>query len=758
MDILSLLLTILGIIVAIIFGYLQVIVPFIKRDVRFSRHFPFVESAEAAVAAKPRRRVKKKRKRFLIPGLAIGILIIIFVLIRFLVFQARAIERVPIAVINFTNRTGDRQFDYLCEAIPNLLITNLEQSKHLSIMTWERMHDLLKILGKEDVRVVDEELGFEICAMDDIKTIVIGSFTKAGDMFVTEAKVLDVKTKKLLKSSSSDGVGIASILQTQIDELSKDIARGVSRYERVIETTKFEITEVTTSSMEAYNYFLRGREEFGKWYFDEARKFLERAIEIDSTFASAYLYLALTYHWPDEENLGTEPLEKARRLSHMATERERFFIEAMYALLIEKKSEKELQIYRQWATKYPKDKWAHTMLGLDYNDRQIFDKAVQEYTKALELDPNFGYAWNNLGYIYAKMGDYDKAIECFKRYAAVFPGDANPFDSMGDLYFQRGQLDEALVQYKEAIFTKPDFLLSCTKIVYIYALREDYAEAMKWVDHYITFAPSLTEKAGGYRLKASYSNLLGNFDQAMNALDTVKELVEPNEWESCQRAYTDWSRGWLYYDMRKYELSRNCFRDSYDTLFLGWDSAMAIIDYNFPLGLVDVKQENPDSARARLATIKSLLPNVRTSSKNMAQLVHDILYAEILLAQNSLAKVIVMAEAISQWQVDRVEYANQTIMIQTKDIAARTYLKKGDIDKAILEYERLTDPDPNKRGRCLIRPTWHYELAKLYEEKGLKAKTIGQYEKFLDIWKNADADRPELTDAKERLAKLKTKK
>ena len=83
------------------------------------------------------------------------------------------------------------------------------------------------------------------------------------------------------------------------------------------------------------------------------------------------------------------------------------------------------------------------------------------------------------------------------------------------------------------------------------------------------------------------------------------------------------------------------------------------------------------------------------------------------------------------------------------------YYKRGDIDRAILQYEQLIDPDSNKRGRSLIRPTWHYALANLYEEKGQEAKAVEQYEKFLHIWKNADADRPKLIDAKKRLAKLK---
>ena len=46
-------------------------------------------------------------------------------------------------------------------------------------------------------------------------------------------------------------------------------------------------------------------------------------------------------------------------------------------------------------------------------------------------------------------------------------------------------------------------------------------------------------------------------------------------------------------------------------------------------------------------------------------------------------------------------------------------------------------------------------LGKTYEEKNLNGKAIEQYEKFLDIWKNADEDMPELMDVKARLSRLK---
>jgi len=84
-------------------------------------------------------------------------------------------------------------------------------------------------------------------------------------------------------------------------------------------------------------------------------------------------------------------------------------------------------------------------------------------------------------------------------------------------------------------------------------------------------------------------------------------------------------------------------------------------------------------------------------------------------------------------------------------------LQKGDLDSAIAEYERITRFDPASKDRRLIHPLHRYELAKLYEKKGLKEKAIAQYERFLTLWKNADPDRPEPKDARARLAKLKSK-
>jgi len=151
---------------------------------------------------------ESKKRRLLIP---IGLLIVLisgFLLLRPILFEEVLFsEPKPIAVISFENQTGDATYDYLGKAIPNLLITNLEQSKYLRVTTWERMHDLLRQLGKEDVEIIDKHLGYELCRLDGVDAIVLGSFTKAGNIFATDIKVLDVNTKQILKSTNSKGKG-----------------------------------------------------------------------------------------------------------------------------------------------------------------------------------------------------------------------------------------------------------------------------------------------------------------------------------------------------------------------------------------------------------------------------------------------------------------------------------------------------------------------------------------------------------------------
>ncbi len=326
--------------------------------------------------------VRKIKKHSVLISILL-LLLISFFIFKPLVLKKKQIETpVSVAVISFENQTGNNAYDYLQDAIPNLLITDLEQSPSLQVTSWERLYDLLKQAGKKDKNVIDKDTGFELCSIDGINVIIVGSFIKAGDTFVTDVKVLDVKSKNLLKSLRSQGTGVESILKHQIDELSHEISGGVILPEKQVEQDYAKITDVTTSSLDAYHYFIRGRDESFRATGQE-EKYFKKAIALDSTFSMAYLWLGRTYAAnADEKN---RLFMKARQFSRRATKKEQLYIDAE----LETNDEKRVQLYRQIINQYPKEKYAHYLLSEYYAFHENFNAAIDESLRALAFGPLF---------------------------------------------------------------------------------------------------------------------------------------------------------------------------------------------------------------------------------------------------------------------------------------------------------------------------------------------------------------------------------
>jgi len=399
-----------------------------------------------------------------------------------------------------------------------------EQSKYPQVTTFERLRDLLRQMGKEDVKVIDGDLGFELCRQDNVEALVLGSYVKAGETFATDVKIFDVKSRKMLKSFTAQGIGAQSILDKQIALLSREISRGVGISKRAVEETKAQITLVPTSSMEAYKYYLEGREQNEKQYYEEARKNYEKAVEFDPAFAIPYLWLSQLivggdYRKPDEA------LKKAKELSAKAPEKDRLYIEAEYARRIEKDSEKRFRILQEIATRYPKEKDTHHILALYYQGRKMYPEAIAEAEKGLALEPKSPPFLNTLGFICADAGDLAKAEEIFKQAIAVEPGDANPLDSLGEFYYRTGRLDEAIDAYKQAVKIKPDFS-SDERIAYIQAVKGNYREAQSSIDQFILMAPGQGGKGQGYWWKAVFNHLSGRRDQAKTEMERFKGFAE----------------------------------------------------------------------------------------------------------------------------------------------------------------------------------------------------------------------------------------
>ena len=693
---------------------------------------------------------------------AAAVLIILAILLGKFVFQrtpaAPLEDRLKMAVISFENQTGDAGFDYLQDAIPNLLITSLEQSKLFRITSWERLRDLLKQSGREERQVIDSDLGIELCRMDGVQAIIRGSFIKAGDTFVTDAKILDVKTKSLLKTVSARGEGVDSILKKQIDDLSREIGRGLGQEEAVPKMKATPIAEATTNSLEAYNYFLRGREDYEKFYYADARRYLERAVELDPEFAMAYSYLVRVYRSLGNSPAVDQTMQKLEKFGGKVSGKEGLYIQALLAVRSKDKGKDQISILRKIIADYPEEKRARLDLASRLNTAGKFEEAVTELNLLLKLDPKFGPALNLIAYAYGNQRKYDLAIKYFQEYAAVLPGDANPYDSMGELYFYMGRLDAAMEKFQEAIRIRPDFG-SDSRISYIQAVKGDYSSALTWIDQYIAAAPSNGLKAWGSQLKGLYDHLLGKTEAAFADLAKSKEYaLADNDFVNADNLYR--SLIWTSYDLGKYDQFLQYAKERFDfraehKLRSG---PLNEVLFTFYQGLADARQNRPDAARAQLAKIDAARPKIIDEEKSTLEMAYYHLWSEILAAQGEPEKTL---EAYNKIGGPRVQIGSIFSLIMsgvpyTYDIPARAYLKKGEIDKAIAEYEKLISPDPVAREFRLIHPLSRFRLAKLYEQKGLRLKALEQYEILAKIWKGADPGFPEAKEVKQRLAALKT--
>ena len=644
--------------------------------------------------------------------------------------------------------------------IPNLLITSLEQSKYLQVVTWERLRDILKQMGTGSVENIDAETGFEICRREGIGTIVTGSFVKLGDKFVTDIKVLRVKSKDLITSGNAEGRGVESI-PGQVDRLSREIARGIGLSEPEIEETQRPVADVTTSSMEAYAYYLKAVDAMDKVYNAEAIRELGKALQIDTTFAVAYLLLGDAHDLSYSRREALRAYSKALTFSEKATERERLYIEARCAEKLDGNLEKSILIYKELLKKYPREKWGYYYLGSLFRVNERYGEAISCLDRALELVPTFGGALNALAYVYVNRGDYEKALKLFQRYVALFPGDANPLDSMAETYFLMGRLDDAIKMYAKAYEMKPE-IGSAIRVAYIFGVRGDYPEAIRWIDRDIATSTLPALLAGSYCWKAYFLAASGETGRALvearHALAIADSTSNPG-----MLAITNAAVGFLLLARNESAAARDNLETAikyqeppYQVASPGYSATAAVFR-----GLLALDSGDLQAADGYRAEIESLMPAVRKEAPTALQTINNrlaIFASEIMLARGQANDAIKFFKKHFKIYApvgsSPVLYSINTPFDQ--DIIPRAYAAKGDLDKAIAEYEKLLTFDPASKDRRLKNPRYEYRLAKILEKAGRPAEALEHYRIFLRYGKNADPDLPELIDAKARAAELKS--
>lgn len=133
-------------------------------------------------------------------------------------------DKITIAIMDFLNTSGKKDYDYLQKAIPEALITRLAKSGKLTIVERSRLEDALKEMNLSFAGIVDQSKAVEIGRAVGANAILVGSFLEIGGLIRINARLIDVETSKVLKAEVVQGnVG------RQIFQLMDDLAAGIER-------------------------------------------------------------------------------------------------------------------------------------------------------------------------------------------------------------------------------------------------------------------------------------------------------------------------------------------------------------------------------------------------------------------------------------------------------------------------------------------------------------------------------------------------
>jgi len=404
-------------------------------------------------------------------------------------------EKPSIAVLPFDNMSGDPEQEYFSDGISEDIITDLSKISGLHVIA---RNTAFTYKGKPvKVQQAAEELR--------VRYVLEGSVRKAGQRVRVTGQLIDAKDGGHIWAERYDR-DLTDIFAIQ-DEITHTIVDALKV--RLLPEEKKAIAKASTENVEAYTYYLRGREHFHartKASLTRARSLFTRAAELDPLYARAYAGIAdcdSTLYGYYGANLSLESTleicDKALKLDPNLAE-------------------------------------AHASRGAVLTVGGRYKEAIEEFERALALDPN-SYEGH---YFYARQafaqGDFERAVEHYRRAAEIQPDDyRSPLMAMNAMHSlgrhdEEARLAQLGLERAERVMSlhpensDPALLGACAL-----ATLGQHEQARKWADRALAIDPD--DQQAQYNVACVYS-LIGELDPAFDILEKVlpKLSVEFYKW------------------------------------------------------------------------------------------------------------------------------------------------------------------------------------------------------------------------------------
>jgi serine/threonine protein kinase/Tfp pilus assembly protein PilF len=662
-------------------------------------------------------------------------------------------DKPSLAIMYFENGTGDESYDHWKRGLACLLISDLQQSKYVDVLSADRLFSLMKDLDLlESESYATEELR-ELANLGRNSHVLQGILTKAGNTFRINVSIQEADMGELIGSEEVEGQGEGSFY-AMVDELTRRIKTHFPIPESLlVSDIDREIENITTSSPEAYKYYVEGRRLHHSANYIESISEMEKALEIDPEFAMAYRSIAVSFHNRGLLNKRREYLEKAMMYENRLSDRERFTIQGDYFSNSEKTVDKAIAAYRRVLVDYPEDSTCLHNLATQHEKLEDWENTAKYYGYCVKYESSFIPTYTQYTELMVSLARIDEAREVLNSYLEIYPEHVEIQYSSAYVYLARKEYDLAQQELDRARELDPENFLNTLNQAVLFHYKGKLDEAQK---EYLKLADN-PEPAAQYfpangrmdihLLTGQYgqARMIGNFAVSF-AVQLGVNWAE-SEWRS-QLAY-------LY-------LRSNDATQALKESERAWSVASEVGNYSrmrlalLFKGLSWIGLNDLEKAQVAGDELKAFIEKGHNPKK--IRLFH-FLQGRIEMAKGNWGKAIEnLEQAASNRDLSSHHPAFSTSLNQHiwhLYALAYAYLQVQDYDKALEVCDRALGLNFNKIGYGDVFSKCHYLKGKIYQEQGLKDLAAASYEKFLDFWKDADPGLPESTDARSQLASLR---
>jgi DNA-binding winged helix-turn-helix (wHTH) protein/tetratricopeptide (TPR) repeat protein len=330
------------------------------------------------------------------------------VAIRFWLHRSPVLSETDTLVLaDFVNSTGDPVFD---QTLRQGLAVQLEQSPYLSLVSDERIQQTLRMMGQPPDARPTPERAREICQrIGSAAVLVDGSIARLGSQYVLGLKAVDCHNGNTLAEQQATAGGKEQVLGA-LGGAARKLRSMLGESLKTVQKFDTPIEQATTPSLEALQAYSLGVNAFvARNDPPAAISLVQRAIDLDSNFASAYAFRALSYWNLGENSLAAEDARKAYELRDRVSQHEKFLIESSYYSLVTGDLERARQVYELWGQTYPRDAGAPGLESGVYFHLGQYDKALEKTRKAVQLEPTAGVVWAGVANAYLALNQFDEA-------------------------------------------------------------------------------------------------------------------------------------------------------------------------------------------------------------------------------------------------------------------------------------------------------------------------------------------------------------